>query len=641
MSEWRILEPFKIGSLSLRNRFVMPPLCSRLARPDGSVTQRMIDYYAERAQGGVGLIVIEYCYIDEKESKAAICQLGVQNDHMISGLSDLAENIKAHGAAAVLQICHAGNQTTPAMMGKQPVAPSAVPCQFLGVTPRELNLNEIEEIQNAFASAAGRAKQAGLDGVELHGAHGYLMDQFLSSLTNQRGDRYGGSFENRASFAMETLKKVRVKVGNDFVVGYRISADEFVPGGLTIEQTGKLAVMLAAAGISYLHVTAGIYESLPYFIQPIYLPHSYLVHFAQDIKKQVNVPVIAVGSLNVDEGEKVLRDGKADLVSLGRALVADPEIPKKLAEGRKDDIRPCIRGNEGCLSRFFTGQPMRCEVNPACGREREFKITISQKTKNVVVIGGGPAGMEAARVAALEGHKVTLLEKSKTLGGHLTEATQPSFKEDTKLFLEWLNREVTKSGVDVQLNTEASMDLIKALRPDVLIVAVGSDAIRPPLEDTGAKAVDAADVLLGKEAVGEKAIVIGGGLVGCETALYIAETLKKKAFVVEMLDRILVDMEPVSSIALTAKLAEAGVEVHTGWHVEKIHPNKVACEDKAWVKHELEGDTIVLAMGLAAKRKVAREFLGLAPKVYVIGDCVKARKIYNALEDAWRAALSC
>lgn len=640
MSEWKLLEPAKLGSLNLKNRFVMPPMCTRLARPDGSVTQKLIDYYVERARGGVGLIVVEYAYIDEKESKAAIGQLGVQNDQMIPGLSELAENIKANGAAVVLQICHAGNQTTPATMGKQPVAPSPVPCKLLGVMPRELKINEIEEIQDAFAAAAARAKQAGLDGIELHGAHGYLMDQFLSPFTNLRSDRYGGSFENRASFALETLKKVKDKVGSNFVVGYRMSADEFVPGGLTLEETAKFAKLLADAGVSYLHVTAGIYESLPHFIQPIYLPHAYLVHFAEAIKKQVNVPVITVGSLNAAEGEKALKEGKADLVSFGRALIADPEIPKKLAESRKDDIRPCIRGNEGCLSRFFTGQTIRCEVNPACGREKAFKITPATQKKTVAVIGGGPAGMEAARVAALRGHKVTLFEKNSELGGHLIEAHKPAFKGDTKQFLDWLTREVAKAGVEVKLGTEATVDLIKGLKPDALIVAVGSDAIKPPLEDTGAVVAEAADVLLGKKQVGEKVIVIGAGLVGCETALHIAETLKKKVVVVEMLDKIGVELEPVTVMALTDKLAKAGVEVHTGWHVERIFPNKVLCVDHNWGKHEIEGDTIVLAMGLAAKRKAAREFSGLSPQVFDIGDCVKARKIYNATEEAWRAALA-
>ena len=640
MNEWILLQPIKIGPLSLRNRIVMPPMCSRLAGSDGSVTQKMIAYYSERARGGVGMIIIEYSYIDEKESRAAVSQLGVQNDHMITGLSELAEAIKAQGAAVVLQICHAGNQTSPAIMGKQPVAPSAIPCKFLGVMPRELTLAEIDEIQDAFAEASRRAKQAGLDGVELHGAHGYLMDQFLSPYTNKRIDKYGGSFENRALFALETLRKVRKKTGTSFAVGYRMTADEYIPGGLTLKETTKFAKMLAKEGIDYLHVTAGIYESLPHFVQPVYLPRAYLVHLAEAIRKEVAVPVITVGSLNVEEGEKALKEEKADLVALGRALIADPEIPKKLAEGRLEDIRPCIRGNEGCISRFFTGQTMRCEVNPATGRENEFRIAPVEPEKRIIVIGGGPAGMEAARVAALRGHKVTLIERSKDLGGHLVEGSRPSFKDDTKRLLIWLTKQVYKVGVEVKLETEATPELIKELKPDVLIIAVGSDPIVSRVPSANSIVIEAADVLLGKREVGDKVVVIGGGLVGCETALYLAEELKKKVAVVEMLYEILTGMEPVSSMALTERLGKAGVKVHTGWHLEEITPDKVVCTDKMWKRHEIDSDTVVLAMGLKAKNEATKEFIGIAPEVHVIGDCVEARKIYNAFEDSWRAVLA-
>ncbi len=637
LDNWKLLEPFNLKNLALKNRFVMAPMCTRLARPDGSVTQKMIKYYTERAKGGVGMIILEYSFIDEAESKAAISQLGVQNDHMITGLSELAEAIHAEGAPAILQICHAGNQTTSNMMGLQPVAPSAVPCQFLGVMPRELDLDEIDLIQDSFAEAARRAKQAGLDGVELHGAHGYLMDQFLSPITNKRTDIYGGSLENRALFALETFQRVKEKVGEDFVVGYRMSADEFMPCGLRIEETALFARMLSNAGVDYLNVTAGIYETLPEFIQPVYVPRAFLVPYAEAIKKLVSVPVLTVGSLNVDEGEQALKEGKADLVALGRALIADPYIPKKLAEGKKDDIRPCIRGNEGCLSRFFTGQAIRCEVNPQCGREKDFAITPTDPKKTVVIVGGGPAGLEAARVAALRGHKVILFEKNQVLGGHMLESTVPAFKWDVKQLFNWLLRQVNQLGVEVKLGTEATPDQVKSLNPDAVIVACGSDPVSLMVPTENMNVVNAVDVLIGKQAVGDKIVIIGGGLVGAETALYISQQFKKQPVIVEMLDNILVDMEPVSQMALTQKLMEACIEVHTGWHLDEIKGGKVVCSDSSWQKHEVEADTVVSAVGF--KPKNAKEYAGAAPMVYAIGDCVAPRKIFNAFEEAWRVVL--
>jgi 2,4-dienoyl-CoA reductase-like NADH-dependent reductase (Old Yellow Enzyme family)/thioredoxin reductase len=634
-----LLEPFNLKHLNLRNRFVMAPMCTRLARPDGSVTKKLIDYYVERAKGGVGLIILEYSYLDELESKAAISQLGVQSDHMITGLSDLAESLHAEGAQAVLQIAHGGNQTSSGTMGLQPVAPSPVPSPFLGVMPRELDTEEISLIEDSFAEAARRAKQAGMDGVELHGAHGYLMDQFLSPLTNRRSDSYGGSLENRALFALETLQKVKAKVGDDFVVGYRMSADEFMPDGLRIEDTVKFAQILSAAGIDYVNVSAGVFQTFPKFIQPVYVPRAYLVPLADAIKKAVDVPVITVGSLNVDEGEQALRDGKADLVAFGRALIADPYIPKKLREGQKEDIRPCIRGNEGCLSRLFTGQTIRCEVNPQCGRERDFKITPAAVKKNVVIVGGGPAGLEAARVAALRGHKVTLFETNTVLGGHMLESTVPTFKADVKRLFDWLLRQVNQLGVEVKLGTEATPDVVKPLKPDAVIVATGSEPIFCNVQTENTRVIYAVDVLLSKQSVGERNVVIGGGLVGCETALYIYEQFKKQPVIVEMLDKILGDMEPVSTMALTQKLQEAGIEVHTGWHLDEVKNGKVVCSDRTWNKHVIEADTVVAAVGFKPRNGNLQDFAGLAPMVYAVGDCVEPRKMYNAFEEAWRAVL--
>jgi 2,4-dienoyl-CoA reductase-like NADH-dependent reductase (Old Yellow Enzyme family)/thioredoxin reductase len=640
INKWKLLEPIKVGTMSLRNRIVMPAMESRLSRPDGSVTRAMIDYYAERAKGGVGAIIIENTFVDGKESRSSLSSSGLYNDHMIAGKSELAEAIKANGAAALIQLSHGGRQCTAEATGRQPVAPSAIPCKVVGVMPREITPDEIEEVQNAFAEAARRAKQAGFDGVEIHGAHGYLICQFLSPYTNKRGDKYGGSLVNRARFALEIIKKVRNKVGGGFTVGYRISADEYVPGGLTLEETSRFAGMLQAAGVDYVHVSAGIYESDYHIVPPLYLERAHLVHLAEGIKKAVSIPIITVGAHDAETAEKTLREGKADLVAIGRGLIADPELPNKLASGRIDDIRPCIRGNEGCISRFDTGETIRCEVNPACGREGTFRITPAAKKKRIMIVGGGIAGLEAARVAALRGHEVTLVDRGERLGGHLIEASVPRFKEDTGHLLNWAINQVEKGKVKVQLKTEATPGLIKQAKLEVLIIAVGSGFIIPQVPGCDkACAITADNVLLGKQTVGDRVVVVGAGLIGCETALYLADELAKKVTIVEMLDEMLVGVQGMCQKALKERLQEAGVKVHLGWHLDEIMDRGVICTDRRRQRHEIEADSVVLATGLRAKKELAEQFKDLAPEVYVIGDCVEARKIYHAFEDAWRAAI--
>jgi 2,4-dienoyl-CoA reductase-like NADH-dependent reductase (Old Yellow Enzyme family)/thioredoxin reductase len=638
--KWILLEPIQVGNTVLKNRIVMPPMFTCSSRPDGSVTRTTIDYYSERAKGGIGAIIVEFSYVDNIASRAAPGQLGIYNDHMLAGLNELAEAIKAHGTTAFIQLHHGGRECWPTATGRPPVAPSAIPCGVVGVIPKELTITEIEAIQEAFADAAGRAKRAGFDGVEVHGAHGYLICEFLSPYTNRRTDKYGGDLENRARFPLEVVKKTRDKVGDRFVVGYRMSADEYVPGGLTLEETRAFAKMLETAGVDYVHVSGGIYESAPHTLQPLYVEKAHNVHLAQGIKEAVSMPVVTVGAHDIHTAEEALEQGKADLAAMGRTLIADPELPKKLASGRAEDIRPCIRGSEGCSSRVDAGMTMRCEVNPACCREESFRIAPALTKKKVMIIGGGIAGLEAARVAALRGHKVTVVEKGERLGGHLAEATVPTFKEDTKRLVEWSINQVQKMGVKVQLKTEATRSLIEEAVPDVLIIAVGSDFVTPQVPGCDkACAMKPDDVLLGRQTVGDRVVVVGAGLIGCETALYLAEEYKKTVAIVEMLGEMLTDVPGVCQMALTARLKEAGVEIHLGWHLDEIRDNGVVCSDKKWEKHEIEADSVILATGLRERKEQSDRFQGLAPEVYAIGDCVRARKIYNCFEDAWRVAL--
>jgi 2,4-dienoyl-CoA reductase-like NADH-dependent reductase (Old Yellow Enzyme family) len=339
MNLTKLMQPFRLKNVPLRNRIVMAPMLSRLCYPDGVVSPQLIDYYAERAKGGVGLIIVEYCYLDEKESKANHGQLGVYSDQLIPGLGDLAEAIQEQGARAILQICHGGRCTSAKYMGRQPIAPSAIP-SYTGEMAREMTLDEIESIIESFAEAARRAKTAGFDGVELHGTHGYLMAQFLSPYTNRRADIYG---RDRGLFALQTLDRVRSKVGSDYLVGYRISGEEFIEGGLILDESKAFAKRLAESGIDYLHVSAGIIETGQHFVIPMYFPKGYLLHLAEGIKRVVNIPVIAVGAVHDPLlAEQALQKKQADLIAMGRALIADPELPNKVQAGRFEDIRTAV-----------------------------------------------------------------------------------------------------------------------------------------------------------------------------------------------------------------------------------------------------------------------------------------------------------
>lgn len=632
----KLLEPVKVGHQIWKNRIVMPACETRLSNPDGSSSKEMANYYGERAKGGAAAIIVENTFIDNKESRSSLVSSGLYNDHMIASHYYVAEAIKQGGATAILQLSHGGRQASGGATGLKPVAPSAVTCKFVQREPRALSIEEITEIEDNFAAAAVRAKMAGFDGVEIHGAHGYLICSFLSPYTNKRTDEYGGSEENRARFPKNIIKKVRAAVGNDFIIGYRISAYEGVEGGLTPEMTAKFAASIQD-DVDYINVAAGIYETMEQFIiPPNYEPHAMVVPFSKIIKEQVTkIPVIVVNSLNPDSAEKALEENCADIIALGRPLIADPYLPKKLMEGRREDVRPCCRGHEGCVSLFFSGCPIRCEVNPACGREREYAFHKTTDPKNVVIVGGGVAGMEAARYGAELGHKITLIEKSNELGGHFIEATRPSFKEDHKNVLEWLKTQVKKANINLILNTTATPDLIKELHPDTVILATGSKYVTAPI--VGIETAILPDQALTRSvAIGTNVVVIGGGLVGAETALDLGNE-GKNVTVIEMLPGIVMQDEPLSQISLMKHLAAANVSCLTSCTVTEIANGKVTYTDSEGISHTLDADTVVAATGLKSDTDASAPFADCAEKVIKIGDARQAKKIFECFHQAWQA----
>ncbi len=636
-----LLSPGKIGKVETRNRIVLPPMVRNYATPEGFVTRQLIDHYASLARGGVGLIIVEATFIHHS-GKGFYQQLGIHDDKCITGLNELAEAIKEHGSRISIQLHHAGRQTDISTSGMAVVAPSPIPCSVSGGSPKELTISEINQLVEAFAQAARRAEQAGFDAVELHGAHGYLISQFLSPNTNQRTDKYGGSLERRATFLLEIIRRIREIVGKDFAVTARINADDYVAGGMTLEECKELARILEKAGINALNITAGIYESMldnsitsPFGMISMYAPRGQLVALAQQVKKAISIPIITVGAITPEIGEQVLRDGKADFIAIGRALLADPQLAIKLHTGRSREIRPCIRCNEMCIGRLQSGLSVRCSVNAETSFE-SYQFVPAQKRKRVLVIGGGPAGMEVARVSALRGHEVFLLEKNKKLGGHLIEATVPSFKEDLRDYRDWLVRQIKGLGVKIKTDQVVTQSVVRDISPDVVIIATGSRQILPDIPGIEKPVVTTAiDILLGKAKPGHRNIIVGGGAIGCEVALHLAVN-EKKSTIVEMLPEIAADVPGMAKGALLTALADKQVESLTNARIIEIVDSGVIAIDQDKNRLDLTGDRIILAIGLVSQSELYDELREIVSEIFLIGDCVEPRKVGEAIRDGYR-----
>ncbi len=642
MSYTKLFEPGYIGNLVIRNRIVMPAMGCSLAEISGEAGQRMIRYYEERAKGGAGLIITEITRIDDETGVGTPNQLSVTNTHVIGQLSRLVEAVHAYDTKIFVQLHHPGNQTPSRLIGgKQPVSASDVTCRVIGEQPRALSTEEVEAMVKKFVTGAVIAQKAGVDGVEIHGAHGYLVSQFLSPYTNKREDKYGGSFEGRMRFVTEIIMGIRAYCGKNYPISVRINGNDYLPGGIDDEEGIKIAKYLEALGVNAINVSCGMYDSGSTIIEPSYYQEGWKKHLAANIRKAVNIPVIAVDNIKHPAfAEESLEEGVCDFVGIARGQLADPQWGEKARKGEDDLIRKCL-GCMECFRILNDGLPLGCTLNPILGREFEYgedKLKVDGNGRKVAVIGGGPAGMQAAVVLAKRGYKPVLFEAGDKLGGTANLAAVPPFKSMINEFVQTQVLELEKAGVEVVLNTRATLQTIRESGAEAVFVAAGGNPSKPRIEGIE-KAVTAEDVLKGcAEVTGNNIVIVGGGVTGLETAEYLAEG--RKVTVVEMLSKVGGNLYPSVTMHLVGEITKTGGAVCTGKAVTAIRDDGVCVKDTSTNEETLiPADQVILAMGVRSNREVVDELRSeYGENVILIGDCSKPGQIYDALHSAYDRA---
>jgi 2,4-dienoyl-CoA reductase (NADPH2) len=658
-----LFTPIQVGNMELKNRIVMPAM-HYLSSWEGMVLPHHRDYFVERAKGGAALIIIGGCTIDE--TSGAINMLSAKDDKFIPGLAGLAKKVQSHGAKIAAQLYHAGRYSHSILMGgKQSVSSSPIRSRFTRETPRELSIPEIKEVHRNYALAAARIQRAGFDAVEVIASAGYLISQFLSPLVNRRKDEYGGDLENRMRFGMEVIEEIRREVGPDFPIIARVAGNEFMDGGLGNEEARLFSRGLEKAGANMINVTGGWHETrVPQITMG--LPRGGFVYLAQGIKQAVSIPVMACNRISDPIlAERILRDGQADLIGFARGLIADPELPQKAMEGRFDDINYCIACNQGCFDPIFEGKPQTCLVNARAGAEGKRTLEPASSGKKVMVIGGGPAGMEAARVAALRGHQVSLYEKSETLGGQLPLAGAPPGRAEFLTFVRYLEGQMRRLNVAVYRGTEVTPLEVEREKPEVVILATGAEPAIPGIRGADRPNVVLAwDVLSGKADTGKEVVIIGGGAVGLETALLLAhkgtidadtlyflmfnqaekaETIQallyrglKKITVLEMLKRVGQDIGRSTRWAILQDLSRLGVRTLNKALAKEITERGVVMEREG--REELiPGDTVVLAVGAKPVNSLYDRIKNRVKEIHMIGDAKSPRKALEAVAEGFEA----
>lgn len=656
----KLFSPIKIGSITIKNRFAMAPMGPLgLADANGGWNQRGIDYYVERAKGGTGLIITGVTFFDqvvEKQDPTTVPNPLYKPVNFVKTSREMTERIHAYGSKIFLQLSGGfGRVTIPTNVGDiPPIAPSAIPHRWLDKTCRAITVDEIHAIVKQFGEAAFHAKRAGFDGVQIHAVHeGYLIDQFAISMFNQRTDEYGGSLENRLRFAKEIVEEIKKTCGDDFPVTLRFSVksmikdwrvgalpgEDFEEKGRDTEEGLKAAKLLESYGYDALDTDVGTYDAWWWNHPPMYQKKGLYREYCKMVKEVVDIPVFCAGRMdNPDMALEAIENGECDVIDLGRPLLADPDYCNKLRCGKITQIRPCISCHEGCMGRVASYSLLNCAVNPQAARERVNAYEPILKKKKVLIVGGGVAGCEAARVLAIRGHQPVVYEKGSRLGGNLIPGGAPDFKEDDIALADWYTNELNRLGVHVHLNTELKEEEIKAMDYDTVILATGS---KPKVFSLGddSHTYTAEQVLLKQKDAGKKTVVVGGGLVGCETALWLAQN-GIHVTIVEALDKVMTVNGPLCAAnkeMLEALLPFNGVEIITGAKVTEFANGEVKVDTKEGSK-TIMSDSVILSVGYKEENTLYNNLQFDIPDLYLLGDAKKVSNIMYAIWDAFEVA---